>query len=125
MTEEDKLFALHAEVCRALGHPARLKMVYRLDGAPRSPGELAVMLGLPAANVSQHLAVLRSVGVVEAHRKGTRLLYRLASAEVARACEMMRRVLLDRLERESRVLSLERRSRRATGPGGERSRRKA
>ncbi len=111
MSEEDKLFALHAEVCRTLGHPVRLKMVYLLDGAPRSPGELAAVLGLSPANISQHLAALRSVGVVEAQRRGTRLLYRLASPEVARACEVMRRVLLGRLERESRVLSLKSASR--------------
>ncbi len=125
MDVEQKLFALHAEVCRALGHPVRLKIVYLLGEAQRSPGELAGMLGLSAANVSQHLAVLRSVGVVEAQRQGTRLLYQLASPEVARACELMRQVLLDRLERETRVLSLQRASGRAAGPAPGRSRRGA
>lgn len=113
MNHEEQLFALHAEVCRALGHPVRLKIVYLLAGGERSPSELSATLRVSAANISQHLAALRSVGVVEAQRHGTRLLYRLASPEVGRACELMRQVLLDRLERESRLLGLQAASRQA------------
>ncbi len=98
------MYNLHAEVCRTLGHPARLKIVYLLGQGELSAGELAARVGVSPANVSQHLGALRAVGIVEASRRGTRLYYRLASQEVARACDLMRRVLLERLERESRLL---------------------
>ena len=43
--------------------------------APRSTTELARGLGLSAASVSQHLAVLRDAGLVNGHRVGRSVLY--------------------------------------------------
>jgi len=103
---EEDLYRLHAEVCRTLGHPTRLRIVYLLSQGKSTPGELAAAIGVSPANLSQHLAALRAAGLVEVAREGARLRYRLASPEVARACETMRRVLLERLRRESSLLSL-------------------
>ncbi|HXD58923.1 MAG TPA: DUF5937 family protein [Thermoleophilaceae bacterium] len=44
-------------------------------GAPLSTTELARSLGLSAASVSQHLAVLRDAGLVNGHRVGRAVLY--------------------------------------------------
>jgi len=44
-------------------------------GAPLSTTELARSLGLSAASVSQHLAVLRAAGLVNGHRVGRVVLY--------------------------------------------------
>jgi ArsR family transcriptional regulator len=93
-------------VCRTLGHPTRLRIVYLLGQGESTPGELAAAIGVSPANLSQHLAALRATGLAEVMREGVRLRYRLASPEVARACETMRQVLLDRLRRESYLLSL-------------------
>jgi len=108
MNAEDQLFALHAEVCRTLGHPLRLKLIYLLGQGERSPGELAAQLGISASNLSQHLAALRAVGLVEVWRQGGRVRYRLTSGEVAQACDLMRQVLLGHLERQSHLLRLAR-----------------
>ena len=43
--------------------------------APRSTTELAQRLALPPASVSQHLAVLRDAGLVDANRVGRVVLY--------------------------------------------------
>ncbi len=104
MDREEELYNLHAEVCRTLGHPTRLKIVYLLGQGELPAGELAARAGVSPANVSQHLAALKALGILEAERRGNRLYYRLASREAARACDLMRRVLLERLEREARLL---------------------
>ncbi len=119
---EEQLFLLHAEVCRTLGHPTRLRIVYLLGQGELPAGELAVRAGVSPANVSQHLAALRAAGIVEVERRGNRLFYRLASREVARACDLMRQVLLERLERETRLLGAAdgggASARRGASPGG-------
>ena len=55
-------------------------------GAPLSTTELARSLGLSAASVSQHLAVLRDAGLVNGHRVGRAVLYmRSATGETLAA----------------------------------------
>ena len=98
---------LQADVLKTLAHPRRLEILHRLADGPREVGRLATELGLPQPNVSQHLAVLRSAGVIEAERDGREVRYRLADPDVMVACGLMRAVLerrLDRLARLSRSL---------------------
>ena len=60
-------------VARLLGR--RRAAVLSALGAPLSTTELARSLGLSAASVSQHLAVLRDAGLVNGHRVGRAVLY--------------------------------------------------
>jgi len=59
-----------AEVLKALAHPLRLRLVASLCRAPQTVGGLCTELGVRQSLVSQHLAVLRMVGLVEADRAG-------------------------------------------------------
>jgi DNA-binding transcriptional ArsR family regulator len=56
-------------VLRALGEPARLRLVEALSRGPRRAGDLAQDLGLPAPTVSKHLRVLLDAGVVLDERR--------------------------------------------------------
>jgi ArsR family transcriptional regulator len=95
----DAITTLQADVLRTLAHPRRLDILHRLADGPREVGRLADELGLSQPNVSQHLAVLRAAGVVEAERDGREVRYRLADPDVMVACGVMRRVLERRLTR--------------------------
>ena len=76
---------------------------------------MAAELGVSQPNLSQHLAVLRAAGVVEAMRDGREVHYRLADPEVMVACGVMRRVLQRRL---ARLASLSAAAVEPTAPGG-------
>ncbi|HEX4721266.1 MAG TPA: metalloregulator ArsR/SmtB family transcription factor [Pseudonocardiaceae bacterium] len=58
-----------ATLLRALGDPARLRVVELLSEAPRRAGELADDLGLPAPTMSKHLRLLLTAGIVEDERR--------------------------------------------------------
>jgi len=90
---------LQADVLKTLANPRRLEILHRLADGPREVGRLAAELGLPQPNVSQHLAVLRGAGVIEAERDGREVRYRLADPDVIVACGVMRAVLERRLAR--------------------------
>jgi ArsR family transcriptional regulator, virulence genes transcriptional regulator len=95
----DPIHELQAEVCRILSHPARIAMLHRLAGGPMEVGRLALELGISQPNASQHLAVMRAAGLVEAERDGREVFYRLADPDVIGACEQMANVMRRRLAR--------------------------
>jgi ArsR family transcriptional regulator, arsenate/arsenite/antimonite-responsive transcriptional repressor len=72
-----------AELCKALGHPARLLILNLVQARPRHGEELAAILGLSAATVSHHLAKLVEVGVLEAQKDQYYQVYSLRRGALA------------------------------------------
>lgn len=95
----DEIVELQAEVLKTLANPRRLEILHRLADGPCEVGRLATAIGASQPNVSQHLAVLRAAGIVDAERDGREVRYRLADPDVMVACGTMRRVLERRLRR--------------------------
>jgi len=62
-------------------------------------GRLADVVGTSQPNASQHLAVLRSSGLVQAQRHGREIRYSLTDPDVIVACGLMRGVLLRHIGR--------------------------
>ncbi|MFN8630525.1 MAG: metalloregulator ArsR/SmtB family transcription factor, partial [Chloroflexota bacterium] len=58
-------FRLHAEICKVLTDPKRLMLLSALRDGEHTVGDLAAAIGVTLPNASQHLAVLRSAGLVE------------------------------------------------------------
>ena len=83
---------IQVSLIRALASQHRLRMIHLLGERTREVNELAAELGLAQATVSQHLAAMRSVGLVEAARDGRIVRYRLADPDILAACDLMRRV---------------------------------
>jgi len=94
-------YRLHAEVCRVLTDSKRLMLLDVLRDGERSVGDLAEELGCSLANASQHLAVLRTAGLVDTRRSGTTILYTLAEPELVEACDVIHRIVGRRLASRS------------------------
>jgi DNA-binding transcriptional ArsR family regulator len=99
----DEITTLQAEVLKVLSSPRRLEILHRLADEPMEVGRLAAELGVSQPNVSQHLALMRAAGLVEATRDGREISYRIVDADVIVACALMRGVLERRLARLSRL----------------------
>jgi ArsR family transcriptional regulator, virulence genes transcriptional regulator len=88
---------IQTTLIRALASPHRLRIIHLLGERTLEVNELARELELGQAAVSQHLAAMRSVGLVEATRDGRVMRYRLADPEILAACDVMRNVVVRRL----------------------------
>ena len=64
-------------VLEALADPTRREIVERLRQAPSAVAALAEGLPVTRPAISQHLKVLKTVGLVDFDRQGTRNVYRL------------------------------------------------
>jgi len=78
-----------ANVARALSDAKRLCVVERLADGERSVSDLSRDVGCQVPNMSQHLAVLRSAGLVQSRRDGSTVYYRLADVRVLEAYRLI------------------------------------
>jgi ArsR family transcriptional regulator len=74
----------------------RLRIVEALGEGESTVGALAERLGISMSNLSQHLALMRDKGVVEARKSGGYVHYRLTSQKTLAAWRLMREVLMER-----------------------------
>ena len=81
-----------ANIARALADPKRLCVVERLASGEQSVSDLSREVGCQVPNMSQHLAVLRSAGLVDTRRDGTTVFYRLADPDVLEIYRLLQRV---------------------------------
>jgi len=79
----------YAAIGRALADPKRLCVLESLAIGELSVSDLSNRVGCQVPNMSQHLAVLRNVGLVTSRRDGTTILYRLADPRVLEAYRLI------------------------------------
>jgi DNA-binding transcriptional ArsR family regulator len=89
-TDADRL--RFAAVGRALADPKRLCVLESLAAGELSVSDLSVKVGCQVPNMSQHLAVLRSAGLVESRRVGNTVYYRLTDPRVLEAYRLIRTI---------------------------------
>ena len=109
----EAIYEMQAEVLKTLSNPRRLEIVHLLADGPREVSRLAEEMGITQPNLSQHLALMRSAGVVEGDRVGREVRYRLTDPSIVVACNLMRSVLERRLQRLADIYHLDTRAERA------------
>ena len=95
-----QIYELHAQVCKVLSNPKRLEIINLLREGELTVSELVTEMAAAKANISQQLAVMREKGILEARREGRRIFYRLASPGMLKAYDLLREVLMERLENQ-------------------------
>ena len=81
-----------AVVGRALADPKRLCVLESLAEGELSVSELSTRVGCQVPNMSQHLAVLRSAGLVATRREGSTIYYRLSDPRVLEAYQLLQSI---------------------------------
>jgi ArsR family transcriptional regulator len=91
--DDDRVYEMQVRICKAFAHPSRLRMLDLLGRREYSVSELQQSLNITVPNVSQHLTILKSAGVVKTRREGKQIFCSLAIPEVKTACTLIREVL--------------------------------
>jgi ArsR family transcriptional regulator len=92
LSSPDVLRDRSAAIAKALADAKRLCVVERLADGERSVSELSRDVGCQVPNMSQHLAVLRSAGIVATRREGSTVFYRLADPSVLEVYRLLQQV---------------------------------
>ncbi|WP_135076963.1 metalloregulator ArsR/SmtB family transcription factor [Terasakiella sp. SH-1] len=84
----DKALAA-SELLKMMGNERRLMILCQLGNGEKSVGELEDLVGLKQSALSQHLAKLRSQGLVTTRRESQMIFYSLTSGEVEKLIETL------------------------------------
>ena len=101
---EEKIFQMHAEVCKSMANPTRLKIMNLLREGEKSVEELRNRLELPKSNLSQHLSILRQRRIVSTRRAGLNIYYKVTNSKMIKACDILREVLLEQLQEGEKLV---------------------
>ena len=74
---ERMLFEGQAEVAKAVAHPLRIAIIDFLRNGPQCVCDIAEHIGAERSNVSRHLSVMVNAGVLESHKEGLKVIYKL------------------------------------------------
>lgn len=93
----DEALEMVASRFRVLGDPNRLRILNHLMQREQSVQQLVESTGLGQPNISRHLSVLRSEGVVQRRSEGNRAFYSIQDPTIMQLCEIVCDRLLGKL----------------------------
>jgi len=99
-----ELYKLHAEMCKVFSNPTRLEILNLLRDKKMSVTELINKTRLSQANISQHLSIMKSKGIVASERNGKNIFYKLTNPKIIKAFDIIREVLSERLEKSRKII---------------------
>ena len=79
-----------AEIFQALAHPTRIAIVEALRDGEVSSGALLAQLHVEQANLSQHLAVLRTKHVVVSRKVGNQVYYAIRDRVLIQVLDLLK-----------------------------------
>jgi ArsR family transcriptional regulator len=98
------VYVAKADLFKALGHPVRIRILELLVEAERPVSDLITLTGVEASSLSQHLGVVKRTGMVESHRVGNTVTYRVVDESVGEFLRAARSVLAVTLGRTESAL---------------------
>lgn len=98
------IFEIQADLCQCMSSPIRIEIVHVLRAGPLRVSEIVRLTGYQQAMISRHLGVLRSGGVVIAHRQAQEVIYEIANIKIVHICDLMREVLIEEASRRSKLV---------------------
>jgi len=102
---EAEIFERQARICKAFANATRLQMLDVLGKRDRTAGSLQEELGISKANLSQHVAILKALGIVTSRREGRQMYFSVAMPEAKEACHLIHEVLRAQIRNGRRLIA--------------------
>ena len=75
---------------KALGEPMRLRILQTVCKQPHSVNDIVAATGSTQANISKHLALLATAGILTRQKDGQRVFYSVKDKLAVKLCELVR-----------------------------------
>jgi ArsR family transcriptional regulator len=82
-------------MCKTISNPRRQAILDTIRDREMTVSDLIQKTGISQANLSQHLSILRSKGVVDTRRDGNNVYYSISNLKILKAYDLISEVLKD------------------------------
>ncbi|MGD8540146.1 MAG: metalloregulator ArsR/SmtB family transcription factor [Candidatus Aminicenantes bacterium] len=97
-------YNIHSDVCKTLANPKRQEILDTLREKEMTVNEIVGKTGISQANLSQHLAILRTKGIVTTRRDGINVYYSIANPKIIQAFDLISQVLDESLVNQTKTV---------------------
>lgn len=101
-----EFYCQHSELCKTLANDKRQMILGALRDDELSVSQLVERTGISQANLSQHLSIMRSHGVVRARRDGTHVFYSITNHKLVQAFDLITEVMQELADQRADTASL-------------------
>jgi len=98
------LFQKQAEFAKAIAHPLRIAIVNFLKDGEQCVCDIAKHTGSERSNVSRHLSVMVSAGVLEFRKEGLKVIYKLKTPCILKFFSCVTDVLKQQVKDSGKLL---------------------
>ena len=102
--KDKTIYLLHANICKALANPIRIEIIELLGEREMAFPDLQTETGVLKSNLSQHLSLMVSNGLLIQRKEGIKTYYKLSSEKIAAACRIMREILVENLNKQHEII---------------------
>ena len=105
MIKKENFYNLHADLCKTIFNPKRLTIIDALREKRMNVNELSEKLKTSQSNISQHLAKLKSKGLVVSIVKGSNTYYSISNPKLLKAYDLVSEIIKDKFKSDNQLLS--------------------
>lgn len=102
--ERKLLFSKQAEVIKSVGHPLRIAILDFLKDGEQCVCDIAEHTGSERSNVSRHLSVMVSAGVLSFRKEGLKVIYSLKTPCILECLSCISECLKQQIQDSQKVL---------------------
>jgi DNA-binding transcriptional ArsR family regulator len=85
----EKLAERQAAICSVFANSRRVLILWTVAESEKSVTEIAEAIGASLQNTSQHLHLMKEIGILSSRREAQTIYYGLAQTEIAANCQLL------------------------------------
>lgn len=89
---------MYVKVFKSLAHPIRINIIKMLKDGSRCVCELNELVEYSQSNLSQHLKILKDVGILKSHKEGLKIIYSIKDEKCVELLDIAEQMTIDRIK---------------------------
>jgi ArsR family transcriptional regulator, virulence genes transcriptional regulator len=102
--DKNNFYLFHADVCKTISNPRRQAILDSLRDKELTVKEIADRTGITQANLSQHLSILRSKGVLLSRKQGNHVFYSISTPKIMKAYDLISEAIQEILGEQKKIM---------------------
>ena len=99
----NELYEKQADIAKAVAHPVRVAVIDYLKDGEQCVCDIAEAVGSERSNLSKHLSMMTSVGILESRKEGLKVMYRIKTPCVLTFLDCLKNCLKEQLNQQRKL----------------------